>query len=248
MDDPQLAQLLLLRFRPLGAAFQLGNGLGHHLQLVGGRPVQRNAPRQAVPHGADHVDVARRSAGRETGARRLKGDGLLEVGLDEVRKLQLLEQDVEIFIAAEGEAEIVLALAVGAAFAAAPAATTLRLRQLVAGDELLVAGMDVLAGAALAGMVEARLLDALAGDVDHFLGVDISQRPLFDRADHRFLDVLAHQPDETLPVGVTSAFRVEPPVYNVHTLPLMGTSLSRPCSPAYTTRPGALSAGRCSRG
>src|SRR6185312_10428751 len=86
----------------------------------------------------------------------------------------------------------------------------------VALHELLVARQHMLAIAAAGGVVEARLLHALLGDVDHLLGVDVPQRALLDRAGHGLLERIARQPDETLPVGVALSFRIEPAIDDVH--------------------------------
>ncbi len=71
---------------------------------------------------------------------------VLELGLDQVGQLQVLEEQVEEFVLGQREDEIVLALAVGAALAAATAAAALRrLADLVADRELLVAGQHEVA-------------------------------------------------------------------------------------------------------
>src|SRR5262249_41218267 len=129
----------------------------------------------------------------------------------------------------ERELEIVLALAVGAALAPATAAPRrLRLRQRVPLYELLVAGQHMLAIATPRVVVEARFLDALLRDMHHFLGVDVAERALLDRAGDGFPEGPPGQPDEALPVGVALPFRVEPAIDDVHARGLAG-GLIPPC-------------------
>ena len=80
--------------------------------------------------------------GRVTRAAKPKGFGVRQIGLDEIGKLQVFEQDVEELIPCNGEAELVLPVAVRRALAALPLSTALRALQLVAYGELLVAGKD----------------------------------------------------------------------------------------------------------
>ena len=69
----------------------------------------------------------------------------LSLHLDQVRQLQVVEEEIEELFLGEGEGEFVLALAVRAALAAAAAAAALGLRDLVADLVLLVARQHVVA-------------------------------------------------------------------------------------------------------
>ena len=114
------------------------------------RPTQRHAPTKALAHGARAVEPGRRAVAGEAGARELRRLQVLELDLDQVRQLQIVEEQVEEFLLGQREGELVLALAVGAALAAAPAAAALRLGDLVADPVLLVARQDVVARAGVA--------------------------------------------------------------------------------------------------
>ena len=105
----------------------------------------------------------------------------------------------------------------------------------------------MLAVAAAGGVMEARLLDALPRDVDNLLGVDIPERALLDRTGDRLLEGIPRQPDETLPVGMALPFGLSRRSTMFTASGLTG-GLIPLCSRACTIRPGAGSAGRCSRG
>src|SRR5262245_13324756 len=82
-------------------------------------------------------------------ARHLGRLQVLQLHLDQVGELQVVEEEVEELLLGQGEGELVLALAVGAALAAAPAAAR-GLRDLVADLVFLVAGQHVVAPACVA--------------------------------------------------------------------------------------------------
>ena len=102
------------------------------------------------------------------GARQLRRLALLEPGLDQIGQLEILEEEIEELLLREHELEgVLLAIVVGARLAAAAAAAArLRPLDLVAGDEFLVAGNDVVALAAAARRAEHRLGDAAGRDRD----------------------------------------------------------------------------------
>src|SRR5207253_6789617 len=91
---------------------------------------------------------------------------VLELDLDEVRQLQIVEEEIEKLVLGEREGEIVLALAVGTTLAAAAARAALGLRDLVADLVLLVARQHVVAHARVAPQAERRLAQALGADGD----------------------------------------------------------------------------------
>ena len=91
---------------------------------------------------------------------------VLELHLDQVRQLQIVEEQIEEFFLGQGEGELVLALAVGAALAAATASAALRLGDLVADLVLLVARQHIVALARVAAEREGRLAQALGADGD----------------------------------------------------------------------------------
>ena len=71
--------------------------------------------------------------------------------LGEIRQFQVFQEQIDEFVARQREAEIVLALAVRAAFRASAAGAALRARDGVAFDVLLVAGQQMVAHAATSG-------------------------------------------------------------------------------------------------
>ncbi len=118
LNDLEIGLLLLLLLR---------NGGLELAKLAKPWAPERDAPRKAVAHGPQPVQLGRRTVGRETGPHRLNGAHILKLGLDQVWKLQILEEQIEELLARETEDEIVLALGVGAAFGATTASATLGL-------------------------------------------------------------------------------------------------------------------------
>src|SRR5699024_6338810 len=113
------------------------------------RTTEREAPAEGVLHRAAHVEIPRCAAHRDPGPARLGRYHLRQRALDHVGKLEILEEDIEEFLAREGEDEIVLARPVRRALPAATAAAPAGFLDPVAGPEMLVAGQDPLAPAAL---------------------------------------------------------------------------------------------------
>ena len=134
-------------FRLVGGVFRLRRRqfLLELLDLGKARPPQRQAAPQALAHGARVVEPRRRAVGCEARARRLGRLQVLELHLDQVRQLQVVEEQIEELVLREREGELILAFAVGTALAAASAASALRLGYLVADLVLLVAGKHVVA-------------------------------------------------------------------------------------------------------
>jgi len=108
-----------------------------HVVALG--PAQRDAARQRVSHGACERHVGGRPGGGVAGAAERCGIGAGQPLLGEVRQFEIVEEQVEIFLARQHETEIVLARSVLGPLPAG-AATTLRIaRDGVALDELPVA-------------------------------------------------------------------------------------------------------------
>ena len=106
LADPQL----IGDFRPrLGA--QRRELRLQPLELGQARATKREPPAHADPHRAQHGEVRRRAVAGVSRAAELAGGCVLERGLDEVGKLEVLEQDVEEFGFAEREGERILAAA-----------------------------------------------------------------------------------------------------------------------------------------
>ncbi len=135
------------------------------------------------------------------------GLGVLQLGLGHVRQLQLLEEHVQVLIGADGEAEIVLALAVGRALRA-----LVRLARTWAWAGCRRARTPCCRATPARGRrpgahgAAAARRSASSGS----RRLPCSRRrpaPLADRADHRLLDRLLGQPDEPLPVGQALAAR-----------------------------------------
>ena len=114
---------------------------------------QRDAPRQAVAHRARSARGWPASPARQVANSRRGASSRLGVdhpALGQVGQFEVFEEQVDEFVARQREAEIVLALAVRAAFRAAAARAALRARDGVALDVLLVAGQQMVADAAAA--------------------------------------------------------------------------------------------------
>ena len=185
-------------------------------RLAIGRPLERKPPSERVAHGAPDVEVGGRATDRKSGTARLAGGDFLQGLLDQVRQLEVLEEDVEELVARKHEGEIVLALAVGRPLAAAaPAGAARRLGDLVAGAEVLVAGQDPLAPATLGRVVEMRLLDAVGRHGDRFATVRVGYAALANRLIHRPLHIGADTTDEAAAVPEAFVLRVQAAVYEI---------------------------------
>src|SRR5262249_38300913 len=156
--------------------------------------------------------IGRRAGHRVAGAAPLLAVERRHALLGEVGKLEIIEEQVDEFLARQDEAEIVLAAAIGAAFGAATAAPTARPLDRVALDEPVVAGKDIVLGAGLAVAAERRLAHTVDRDRDlaalvepldvAFLGA-VPDRPL-----HQGLGA----PQKPLSVCEAFSTRIEAPV------------------------------------
>ena len=109
------------------------------------RAAEREAPAHADPHRAQHGEIRRRAVVGVARPAKFARGRILERSLDEVGKLEILEQDVEEFGFAEREGERVLAAAgVRSLPTRSAAAAALRFVDAVPSDELLVAGQNVM--------------------------------------------------------------------------------------------------------
>ena len=95
--------------------------VAQRLQFFRLRPLQRDAARQRVPHRAVQRQVGRRSGHRIAGAMPDQRLGIRDLALREIGKFEVFQEQIDELVARQGEAEIVLALAVRAAFGAAAA-------------------------------------------------------------------------------------------------------------------------------
>ena len=114
---------------------------------------------------AQHVQVGRRAVAGEAGALALPFGRLGELGADQVRQLQVVEEDLHELFARQREDEVVLAFARRCAWPRRCRRPPPPLRPLdaVAGHVFLVARVHDLAVAALA-VAERRLGDVLLGN------------------------------------------------------------------------------------
>src|SRR6185437_13961935 len=166
---PHLAPQFLLQLRSAGAVFPVRaerrDFLAQLFQIAWLRTLESDAPRQAVPYRAQQGEIGGRPGDRIAGAVPSDGFGVDDPPLREVWKLQILQEQIDELVAGEGEAEIVLTLAVRAAFrSAAPAALWPRDR--IAGDVFLVAGQQVVADPAGRAAVQGRFMHTLRGQHD----------------------------------------------------------------------------------
>ena len=183
------------------------------------RAVQGDPPGQAAAHGAQHVQAGGRALGGEAGAGRLGRFFVLDLGLQQIRQFQILEEHVQEFLLGEGEDEFVIALAVGTSVAAAGLAGR-ALGDQVAGHEFLVAGRHAVTAAVIAGEAEGRLAHGLGADLDPLAAFDLGHPALLHGVAHRLADVGLGAADEALAVAKALAFRVQTAVDDVHGRPL----------------------------
>ena len=126
------------------------------------RPPQRDPARHARAHGAADRDIRGRAGGRIAGALRALALGFRELALGEIRQFQIVEEQVDEFVARQDEPESVLAVALPGAVE--PSAALTRARKHVALDEFLVSGKHHVARAAFAA--KARLIHPVERNAD----------------------------------------------------------------------------------
>ncbi len=198
------------------------------LQFLGLRPLQRDAARQAVAHRAQQREVGRRAGDRIAGAMPAHALGVHHPALREIGQFQVFQEQIDELVARQGEAEIVLPVAVRAAFRAAAARAALRARDRVALDVLLVAGQQVVAHAAAGAAVERRFVHALRGQRDLARLVGVLDAAAGRAFVHRLADQRLGTPHEPLPVGEVLAAGVETAVDDVHEVACSGGALFTP--------------------
>ncbi len=94
-------------------------------------PIERDAPRQRVAHGAPQIEVGGRAVDRIAGARQLRRLGFLEIGLDELGQFEIVEEEIEEFLLRQHELEGILLAVVGIAGLAAALALAARGRSIL---------------------------------------------------------------------------------------------------------------------
>ena len=168
------------------------------------------------------------------GPSQLVGADFFQACLDQVRKLEVFEKQIEKFIPAQHELERVLRFATVRAMFAIPAATcSFRLRELVADHEFLVAVKDSVVLALRQIGPEFRLVDASGRDRHCFAGCRVGDPSFRDTFVDDFLDPRPRTPQEALAVAEARLLRVLATIYEMmHDM--RPTSVSQPCSPACT--------------
>src|SRR5271154_2067290 len=114
--------------------------------------------------------------------------GIDDATLRQVREFQVLQEEIDEFVAREGEAEIVLPFTVGAAFGAATAGAALWAGDCVAFDILLVAWQQVVTQATRGTAMERRFVHALCGECDLARLISILDAPARRAFVHRLAD------------------------------------------------------------
>ena len=142
--------------------------------------------------------------------------GVDHAALRQIRKFQVLEEQIDELVARQGEAEIVLALAVRAALGTAATAAALRTRDGVAFDVLLVAWQQMVADAAAPAAMERRFVHALRRQRDLARLVGVLDAAAGRAFVHRLADQRLGAAHEPLPVGQILATGVETAVDDVH--------------------------------
>jgi len=133
-----------------------------------------------------------------------------EIELDHVRKFEILEIEVEHFLARKHETKIVLRFLGRRAGCRCPA--SIRLGNLVARDEILVARQDVVSAAAILRRAETRFVGASCGNGDHMVGIHVRDPAGSYLVPDGLLQFLAGPPDKTVAVAEALVLRVQPAV------------------------------------
>ena len=198
----------------LGDGFKLEDLLlqGVYFRIPGAP--KRQAPPEGVLHRAPDAETGGRAGDGIARAARLVGVDLLQAALDQVGKLEVLEEDIEELVARQHEQELVFALALVTSKLAALACGRPGARFLdpVTSAVVAVAGEHPLAPPDVSGAVESGFTDAVGRDADLLAIVDIGDAAAADRFIHRPLDVFPDPLDEPPPVAEALALRVQAPV------------------------------------
>ena len=261
----QPGELLAQRAYFVAVLAEAGDGVVEFLlQRADARRVgraERQPTAERAAHRADDVDVGRRAVGLEAGALGLVVGDLGELGADHARQLEVLEEQVEEFLARELEHEVVLVLALVARLALAAAVTAAAERALdaVAGAELVVTGKDLFPDPALAVM-QRRFGEVARGDGDLLAVVQVADRAAVDGLGHRLADLLLEAAHEALAVDRALVLAVEAPIDDADhvsslwhagsragraILPRPAGGVTTTCARAGTTRTAGAPASRC---
>jgi hypothetical protein len=181
------------------------------------RAAQGDAPGDAVAHRADAVELGGRAVNSEAGANGCRRAHVLELGLDEVRELQILEEQIEKFLLRQDEDEIILAMPVRRAMRAASASALGRFRDRIADDIALIAGKDEIARP-VSPQMEGGLVQALGADTDFLAAFDFGDLPALQRLIYRVANILPSAAKKTLAVAEALLLRVQTAVDDVHSL------------------------------
>src|ERR1700726_797424 len=161
--------------------------------------------------------------------------GLGKLALGEVGQFEIVEEQVDKFVAAQNEAERIFAIAF-AGISRSAAAFTPRTRQPVAFDELLVAGKHHVAGAAFA--VKARFVHSIEGNADLAALQDILDVAVLGGLLDGALNQRLGTAQKTMAVLQALAAWIQSPIDDMHGHPCicLSLSLSRLALRAYTIR------------
>ena len=157
------------------------------------------------------VEPGRNADARVTALDEAHGFGIAQLFLDQVRKLEVLEHEVEILFLRELEDEVVAPLPLVAGFAAPAAPAARGPLDPIAGNELLVTGKHPFLAAATA-VAEYGLGHVATRNADVLSAVGIGNAALADRVGYRFLDVFAVTVEKPAPVDRALVAAVRAPV------------------------------------
>src|SRR5262245_30688220 len=181
--------------------------------------MQRQAAAEAFAHRPGTAQPGRRSVAGKAGTGELRRLQILEFDLDQVRELQVIEEQVEEFLLRQRKGEFILAFAIRTALAASAAAPALRLGDLVADPILLVARQNVVAGAGVATQRKVGLAQTLGADRDLLGTLGFGDFARFQR----FLDGLADlglgTAQKALAIAKALGLRIEAAIDDLHEFP-----------------------------
>ena len=223
--------------------------LAQRLQVRLFWPFQRYPARHAVAHRPPNAEVCGTASHGVTRPLQIDRERFLQAFFDEIGEFEVLEKHVEELFLRKREFKRVLARPVGAPLRAAAPFPAGRPRNLVAFDILLVAGDDMFGSPGAAAVMKIRLGNSTGRNRHFFAVADIGHLALAQCLLHRRFYLGSGARQETLTVTETFTLRVRATVDDVHSLTSERGpwSPTPPCLPAYTTRPTAELAARCSR-
>ena len=206
---PQLPLQLLQKISAPGIVLrQRVDLLAQRPKLLGLWTAKGDSPGHAVPHCSHQRQICRRSGDRVARPHPAKRLGVHHPALCQIRKFEILQEQVDKLVAGQRKPEIILPVPVRTALAPGTTATAGRTGNRIPRHIFLVAGQQVVPKSAASAAAERRLVHALGRKRDLSRFVRVLDAPAGGAFVHRFADQRFSSAHEALPIGKALAARI----------------------------------------